>query len=139
MEAFGRLITVCLAAVSVFLVIFCGRRAIVFRQRERTVQSLTRECAKEIMDTQLYSVQKIKALERQLECLGDFTVECIVLERVFYETEEGKTAQYRICESEMTGLSAGSFLRICVTENRTKSETFFYGVGVIMLAGGRIL
>ena len=138
MEAFGRIIAVCLAGVGTFFLMIFSKKSVLYRQKELTVQSLTRTCAAQMMEEHYFDKERIQRLSEELSQLGDFTVECIVMEKLRFDSEAGSRELYRVCEKGSGILTKGSLVRVFVTEKRTRGEVFLYGPGCVCLAGGRV-
>lgn len=139
MEAFGRIIAVAIAGVGAFLMVIFSKKAVLYRQKEIAMRSLTREYVGSLMEDRFFSVQQMDELKNKLSRLGDFEMEYTIMERIRFDSENGYNEAYRLCEEESVQLSGGSLVRVYVTERRSKTESFLYGPGAFCLFGGYVL
>lgn len=141
MEAFGRVITVLLAAFSMAFLMIFSKTSMIQHQKNETVRSLVKEYVTGILEKGWISRDDQERFLSELEALGAYELELTVYERRRYEGENGRV--YLFTEWKKIGeekkLLSGSYLRLTVTErNKGKLAAFFYGEGCTVTAGGRI-
>lgn len=140
MEAFGRIIAVLTAASCVVFLLIVSKMAPVYWQKNETVRSITLEYAARILQSGIVLPEETEKFQKELRRFGEYRVELTVYERRRFEGEAGRVYLYE--EWDGTGkkvLLPGSYLRVFVSEaGRGKLETFLYGDGCTVAAGGRV-
>lgn len=141
MEAFGRGITVFVAAFSLVVLSIYSKTAPLQRQKNETVRSLTAEYVAELLEERCVQKARKERFLAELAAFGTYEAELTIYERRRYENEEGRMYLYAEWEGneEEKRLASGSYLRLFVAEQkRSKTETFLYGEGCTIVAGGRV-
>ncbi len=139
MEALGRMLAVSLSAVGLVVLFLFYRTASVRWQKAETMRSLCHSYVSEVMEHGEITVTGWEIFQQELSRLGSYRMELSVYERRRYEGENGRIYMFTKWE-EITEkvLTEGSYIRLIVTEERSKTESFLYGTGGTVLAGGRI-
>lgn len=141
MEAFGRMITVALAMVGVVMFLIFYRTASMGWQREETVRSMSSAYAEHIIRSRRILQKEWEAFRQEIGRLGSYRAELSVYERRRFETGKGRTYLFTTIEApeEDLVLTEGSYIRVVVMEEKgSRWESFVYGTGAPILAGGCI-
>ncbi len=141
MEAFGRMIAMCICVVGLVFFACYQRTAAVQWQKNETLRELSQAYTDRILEDNCILEKDWEVFQRQLAGYGTYQVRLIIYERKRYEGESGRVYLFSETAYE-TGdqvLTEGSYVRLVVTEEeKSKSETFLYGTGVQVAVGGRI-
>ena len=141
MEALGRTIAVALSAIGLLILLFFYRTASVRWQKEETIRSMCQTFAENILEQRSIPGEDWNEFEERINLLGAYRTEVTVYERRMFEGENGRVYLYvrRDAEETKKEIPEGSYVRIVVTEApRGKAETFFFGEGCVLYAGGRV-
>lgn len=140
MEAFGRIVAVLAAASCVVVLVIVSKMAPVYWQKNDTVRSITLEYAARILQGGVVLPEETEKFQKELRRFGEYHVELSIYERRRFEGEAGRVYLYKECDAnEKKVLLPGSYLRVFVTEaGKGKLETFLYGDGCTVAAGGRV-
>ena len=141
MDAFGRFLGVMLSVVSVAALVILLKTAPFHVQKNETVRSLCHNYIDRILKEEKVSSRDIELLRKQLQSLGKYSVELTVFESRYYEGEKGLVVFYT--EQKEIGkeqeLLSGYYIRLVVKEEeKSVAESFFYGPGCVIYAGGRV-
>lgn len=141
MEAFGRVITVLLAAFCTVFLLFSSKAVSVQWQKNESVRSIVSEYVAELLENGQISVVRQERFVKELAGLGVYEIDLTVFERRRYENETGRVYLYSEWKEDGADkrLLSGSYLKVEVSEKRKgKLETFLYGTGGTVVAGGRV-
>ncbi len=141
MEALGRTIAVALSAIGLVFLLLFYRTASVRWQKEETIRNMCQTFAENILEQRNIPGNDWNEFVERINRLGDYRTELTVYERRMFEREDGRVFLYvQHCDIENdTEIPKGSYVRIVVTEApRGKAETFFFGDGCVLFAGGRV-
>jgi len=141
MDAFGRMIAVSVATLSIVFSLFFYRTASVRWQKEESVRSMVQAYGAELLQERTVSLRDWNAFRKQLNSFGNYRAELVIYERKRFENANGRLYLYtqRYPQGEDTNLTEGSYVRIVVTEDGKETlSTVLFGAGSTIFAGGRV-
>lgn len=141
MEALGRSIAVMLSLIGIVFSLLFYKTAAVRWQKTEAVRSMSQMYADYVLSIKEIRTSDWKVFREKLNRFGEYRTELAVYERRRYEDEQGGVHLYSeiIVEEEGRFLTSGSYIRLVVTEEKKGNvETFLYGSGCQIIAGGRV-
>lgn len=138
MEAFGRLIAVCTAALGVCFCVLFYRRCELVRCVDIAVQESLDRFVDDILKNQTCTEEDRRRFENSIHALGNFEAECMFFIGEGKGSVATKSRSYQAVYEGSVRLSSGDYVRILVRSKENALSTILFGEKGIYLSGGRI-